>query len=155
MKLKVTQLRDLALFLDRVPQRELPSTADVRKCVGAVEQIRKVVKKEAEEYEKLYDQAKVVNKPNIEAIAKAKGDMSDDEAEKDPKVKALVKKGNEDLAGINKGLAALDEKYKDEEREIEMDENYKAFIKENWEKFIRPQFVAVKEMLAVAEALNI
>ena len=40
MKLTVLQWRDLAAFLDRVPQKDLPTTADVRKCVGSVEQIR-------------------------------------------------------------------------------------------------------------------
>lgn len=155
MKLKVLQLRDLAMYLDRVPQRELPATADVRKCVGAVEAIRKVIQEDADKYEVLYAEAADINKPNIEKIKELRGDMTDEEANKDEELQAFVAEANRQLEPVNEKIAALDAEMREKDVEIELSDEHKAFIKAHWEKFIRPQFVNAKDMLEVAEALNI
>ena len=93
MNLTVLQWRDLAFSLDQIPQKDLPTTADVRKCVGVVDDIRDGIRKEAESYEKtfkgLQEEADKITKPAKVKITKLRGDMTDEQAEKDPDIMAI------------------------------------------------------------------
>ena len=78
----------------------------------------------------------------------------DQEKDKD-KVQALIDEANKKIDPFNKKLVDLNKKYAKEEVEIDFDENYKSFIKTNWEDRIRPSYNSVEAMLKVADAFNI
>lgn len=148
MKLTITQWKDLATVLDSIPQKDLPTTADVRKSLGATNQIRKAIKEPIAEYDKINEDIRKVMEPyqvKLRAL---------DQKEKD-KVNALIDEANKKIEPHNKKLQKLNEKYDKEEIDIEMDENYKSFIKTNWEDKIRPAYNDRTAMIAVADAFNI
>jgi len=155
MKLNVLQWRDLALFLDRIPQKELPTTADVRKCVGAVEQIREGIDKQAKEYEKLYQEANLITVPASKKIAKLREGLSEAEIKESKEIQKIVDKSNADLKPINEKLNKLDLKYSKEEAELDLKDDYKGFIKDHWETHLRKQYDNTKAMVKVAEAFEI
>jgi len=150
MKLPVIYWRDLAIALDDVPQKDLATTADVRKCVGTVEQIRKSIVKPMEEFEVVQ---KKINAKRVEVDAKLAKFPENEENTK--KREEIIEKANADVMPIIKEREKVDAKYEKEEAEIDLDPNYKEFVKGIWEDHVRPRYMVKDAMLKVAEAFGI
>ena len=164
IKLATHAWRNLALVLDGIPQKDLPTTSDVRKCMGAVKQIHKAIEKPIEEYEKLNAEMDKIKKPIQDKITlmREKRGLSVDQANLDPTLLAEADKGNKLLEPTNKKFEVLDKKYSEDEVEIEFNEEYKNFIKTNWEDRIRPIFhnevnhkMSREIMMKIADAFGI
>lgn len=144
----ITAWRDLASVLDSIPPKDLPTTADIRKCNGAVEQIRSVVK-ELKEFDTLQSEALVIMAPYQKKLAGL------DEVKDSEKVAKITGEANKKLEPHNKKINDLMKKFGETEVEVEIDENYKSFIKTNFEDRIRPSYNDKKALLDVADAFNI
>lgn len=146
MKMNINAWRDLATVLDSIPQKDLPTTKDVRKCVGIVEQIRTndAVKKSIDEYEKLNSQLNT----ELEPLREQAGADQEKAKELEPQAQKIVN-------SYQDKFRKLDEKYKKTEAEIEIDGNYKTFVKENFVKLIKPSYNDKKALLKVADAFGI
>ena len=146
MKLSITRWRDLATVLDSIPPKDLPTTADIRKCNGAVEQIRSTIK-EFKQFDELQDGAMKAMKPYQDKLRAL--DPKSEEA------KELTDTANKKLEPHNKKIADLIKKFSETIVEVDLDENYKSFIKTNWEEKIRPQYNDKKALLETADVFNI
>ena len=147
-KLSITAWRDLATVLDSIPPKDLPTTSDIRKCVGAVDQIRSNVK-ELKEFDVLQEEALKVMKPYQDKLRGL------DEVKDKEKVDKITGEANKKLEPTNKKINDLMTKFQETEIEINMDENYKSFVVANWEEKIRPMYNDTKALLKTADAFNI
>jgi len=154
MKLTVLQWRDLASALDSLSPKAHNTTAEARKCIGSVEQIRRSIVDELAELENLQKRSAEIANPYRERIAEL-GPEKDDNDKTAAKRKKIVDEANAELKPLNDELNQLTAKFKTQEAEIELDANYKDYIKSIWEKELRPLYVNTKEMLLVADALGI
>lgn len=150
MKLSVQNWADLAGILDKLPQAELASTAEVRQCIGSIEQIRSSLPKEyKEEQDEINDKSNKIIKKFQEELRAIPEDKKEER-------EALVTLYNtKNLAPISEELNELNKKFSEQELNIDLDKNYLSFIKNVWEKHIRPQYRVPSVMISVADALNI
>lgn len=146
--MSITGWRDLASILDSISPKDLPTTADIRKCNGAVEQIRSVVK-EMKQFDELQDGAMKIMAPYQKQL---KGLDEKTDAEK---IAEITGEATKKLEPTNKKINALIEKFNETEAEVDLDENYKSFIKTNWEEKIRPSYNDKKALIKTADAFGI
>lgn len=146
MILPVTTLIDLSTVLDRLPQKDFPTLKDVRQCVGCVEQIRKAVKDPIEDFDSAREEVAEFMKPYQDRITKAKDDKERDR---------INKEANEKGKPLADKIAELNKKYREEEQEIELDENYRQFLKTHFNDKIRPNYLDAKEVIKIADALEL
>lgn len=150
ISLTALEWNDLALSLDNIPPKNHATTADARKCIGAVEQIRKGIKEEAETLDSIKREAAGIMSPYQEKL-KNLGDEKDDTPEKSKKRKKIQDEANKDLEEVNTRYIEFSKK----EISIDLDKNYHDYIKSVWETAIRPVFINTKAMVKIADALGI
>ena len=154
------------MVLDSIPQKELPSLADVRKCMGVVKQIHGVIKTAVDEYNKITDETLKLqpevdkaSKPFRDKIEELKKGLTDEEIQKDIEIQNLVREANVVIRAITKKAddkrVKLDEKYAKDEVEIDLNPEYKTFIKANFETKIRPAYNFAADVVELADAFEI
>ncbi|MEK7138197.1 MAG: hypothetical protein AAB787_01680 [Patescibacteria group bacterium] len=149
MKLTVNLWQALAAILDSIQPKDHANTGEMRKCAGAVEQIRKVIAPQIDEADGIQAEAKKIYEPFQKRLAKLKGDENKLEREE------LQEEANKKLEKTNEAFRAMADRFSKEEIEIELDQNYKAYIKDKWEEKLRPAFNFRADALKVADAFNI
>ena len=148
--LNVLDWRDLASILDAIPPKDHKTTADARKCIGAIEQIRKEIKPELKELEDLQNKSAEIARPYQEKLREL-GDSPENEKKK----KKIQDEANVELKPLNDEFAELVKKFKEQEVTINLDENYKAYIKSIFEDKIKPMYNKTADMLKIADLLGI
>ena len=152
MKLSVILWRGVCSSLDDIRQKDLPTVADVRKCIGLVGQIKKALAPQFEKYDTLKEQGLKIMTPytdKLKAIGEAKTDKAERERQK------LVDEANKALAETNGEIEELDKLNREEVVDIEVDGNYRSFFKAHFETLIRPKFVKAEDVVAIADAFEI
>jgi hypothetical protein len=127
---------------------------EVRKALGAVQQIRKGI----EAPMKKYDEVNVVIQEKLlpfqEKVSLLAQDEKLDEKERAAIGAKIQAEANVAVKSEAKKIKALDEKHVKEIIEIELDANYKSLIKTNWEK-LRKNYLDKAACVEVADALGI
>ena len=152
MKISLFNWYALQQCIDAVPQKEWPATADVRKATAVVDQISKNLKgTEIEDHLELEKTVQDILRPFNEKLLQLDKKDVDYKAKTDE----LLKESNSASRDLRMELVESGKKIKEIQLEIEIDPNYKAFVKANWEKKIRPVLNFKESVIEISDAFNI
>ena len=145
MNLKCKVWGDLAAVLDSIQPKEFASSAEMRKCFALTQQIRGELKDYSDQLEALTDEARALLAPLQDSFA---GSSGDEKAE-------LTRKANKVLEKVNAKRKELEDSEGSEDLDIEVDPNYKSFVKASFDEKIRPKYLKQSAAVEIADAFNI